>query len=108
MAILDIKKIEKENIIIENLIHDSSNILKTSYNYDTKQLTVTFKNGGVYYYNALPHSIYEEFKNSKSSGVYLNSSIKNKYTAVKKGAIDTVMVNELLAEVTKYKTDVKD
>lgn len=103
MAILNVDKKEIEDVIIENIVHDSSNILKTSYNYSTQQLVVTFKNGGVYTYNAVPPNLYEGFKTSESSGKYLNSNIINKYTASKKGKLDVDNINLLLTEVKKYK-----
>ena len=103
MAILNEEKIEKNSVVIENLIHDSSNILKTSYNYNTKQLVATFKKGGVYNYDAIPEKIYKDFKDSPSSGVYLNGFIKTNYKVSKRGDLTQAQLNELLMKIAVFK-----
>lgn len=104
MGILSTEKKESNGVIVEHMLHESSNILKTSYNYNTRQLVITFKNGGVYNYNAVPHNIYENIKSSPSSGKYISSEIIRKYTTVKVGSIaGTTGLSQLVESVENLK-----
>lgn len=104
-------KIEEKNIQgtkIENILHDSSSLLKSSYNYNTQQLTLTFvKSGGVYLYNAVPNKIYENFKSAKSTGVYFHAEIKNKYTTVNNGEVPKEQLNLIVEEINNLKKELK-
>lgn len=98
------KEIINENeVVIENLLHDSSNILKTSYNHQTLQLFVTFKNGGVYYYNDVQPKTYLGLTEAESVGKYLNSVIKKDHTAVKMGSISGEPLTTLLEQISTFK-----
>ena len=92
---------------IENILHDSSNVLKTSFNYDTKQLYVTFKNGKVYYYNAIPFETYEKLKLAESSGKYLNAEIIRKFTTVKVGEASKDEIGLIVEKINKLRKEEK-
>lgn len=72
---------------IEKVPVTSSNIEAIGFDFETARvnspqyatLRVWFKNGA-YDYEKVPHSVFEEFKNSKSIGSYFASNIKGKYT----------------------------
>lgn len=90
--------------IVENLLHDSSNLLKSSYNYGTNRLVITFKTKKVYQYFDVPHKIYEEFKTAPSSGKYFNAEIK-KYKFLLMGEAQQEIVDGLLTEITDLKNN---
>lgn len=71
MAIL---KEEIQGTKIINQI-SSSNIKKTEYDTETKNLLVEFNNGLKYLYEEVPHQIYTKFRMSESQGKFFNSSI---------------------------------
>lgn len=99
MAILKSETIKKGEVIIYNALWESSNILKTSYNATNKQLFVTFKRGGVYYYNNVDVTVHKDLLESESIGAFINSQIKPKYTAIKVGVAEeediSVIINEI-------------
>lgn len=103
MSILNEETITQHDVTIENLLHESSNILKTSYNHNTEQLYITFKNGGVYYYNAVTLNVYREMKLAESVGKFINSVVKKDNTAVKVGAISGELLDDLKQEIESYK-----
>lgn len=92
---------------IENILWDSSNVLKTSYNFNTSQLFVTFKKGGVWYYNGVKTSTYKDLKESASIGSFINKTIKPDYTAIKVGVADEENVTEILNEINDLKINKK-
>lgn len=95
------KKQHDNGYVTETILHDSSNLLKTSYNYNTKRLVVTFKKG-VYQYFDVPENIYEGFKEAESSGVYLNKEIKKfKFTPMAE------LSEEVKAPIIKQIEDLK-
>ncbi len=93
-------------VVVENILHDSSNVIKTSYNYSTKQLYVTFKRGGsVYYYNNVEHTTYEGLKIAESVGTYINKSIKPQHTFVEVGKASQEILTEMVNKVTTFKSN---
>jgi hypothetical protein len=61
----------------------SSNIASLSYNEESKELTVEFKNGSEYMYNHVPLKIFEDFLDADSKGKFLNAEIKGNYPFTK-------------------------
>lgn len=57
----------------------SSNLKKTEYDTETKQMIVEFNNGSKYEYSEVPHQIYTKFRMSESQGKYFSSEIAKKY-----------------------------
>lgn len=81
----------------EVCLYKSSNILKSTYDKSTNNLTVFFKGGGVYTYQGVSESDYVRFTIADSQGKVLNEHIK-KYPFVKG---DKINDSELTDEVSK-------
>ena len=54
---------------------ESSNLIKTEYDTETKKLVAEFKNGMIYEYEDVPHQIYTQFRSAKSQGNFFNTQI---------------------------------
>jgi hypothetical protein len=67
----------KEEIKGTKIINEvqSSNLVKTEYDTETKKLVVEFKNGMKYEYDEVPHQLYTQFRISESQGKFFNSKI---------------------------------
>jgi hypothetical protein len=57
----------------------SSNIVKTEYDTETKKMITEFKNGIRYEYEDVPHQKYTEFRTAQSQGTYFNKNISKVY-----------------------------
>jgi len=57
-------------------IYDSSNILKSVYLPKLKRLYISFNRGGVYSYNNIDDTLYNEFEVAKSQGKFFAKHIK--------------------------------
>lgn len=57
----------------------SSNIRKTEFDTETKELVVEFNNGLKYSYENVPHQVYTQFRMSESQGKFFNSKIAKTY-----------------------------
>jgi hypothetical protein len=75
MAILN-EQISGTKIINEI---QSSNIRKTEFDTETKELVVEFNNGVRYSYENVPHQLYTQFRMSESQGKFFNSKIAKAY-----------------------------
>lgn len=73
--------ITKEEIKGTKILNEikSSNIRKTEYDTETKQLVVEFNNGHRYEYEGVPHQTYTAFRKSESQGKYFTTDISKKY-----------------------------
>jgi len=58
---------------------ESSNLVKTIYDSETKKLVTEFKNGVKYEYDEVPHNIYAQFRLSESQGKFFNTSIAKSF-----------------------------
>jgi hypothetical protein len=58
---------------------ESSNLVKTIYDSETKKMITEFKNGVKYEYDEVPHNIYAQFRLSESQGKFFNSNISKTY-----------------------------
>lgn len=101
--LLSEKKTHDNGFIIESLLHDSSNLLKTSYNFNTKRLRVTFIRGKVYEYFDIPQDIYEQFKISESTGSFLSKEIVKKYNFLEIAQADKLTLSNILTEIASLK-----
>lgn len=54
---------------------ESSNLLQTEYDSESKKLVTVFKNGMKYEYEDVPHNIYAQFRLSESQGKFFNTKI---------------------------------
>lgn len=66
-----------ENGDLVEAIYDSSNIIASSYDKTSNDLTVTFRNGGSYTYLKVSSTDYMRFETADSQGRVLNSNIKS-------------------------------
>ena len=58
---------------------ESSNLVKTEYDTESKKLITTFKNGLRYEYEDVPHNIFAQFRLSESQGKFFNSQISRTF-----------------------------
>lgn len=73
-----IKKTTIEGTIITCEI-ESSNLVKTIYDSETKKMITEFKNGVKYEYDEVPHNIYAQFRLSESQGKFFNTNISKTF-----------------------------
>lgn len=57
----------------------SSNIRRTEFDTESKELVVEFNNGLRYLYENVPHQIYTQFRMSESQGKFFSSKIAKVY-----------------------------
>lgn len=96
MGIVQKDKKREGDVIIETLYYESSSLLKTSYNYATKQLVATFTKGNVYSYSEVPSNTYDGIKTAESAGSYFATAIKKNYSGNKLGNVDIALITEEL------------
>ena len=70
------EKIEGTRILNEI---ESSNLVRTEYDVETKKLIAEFKNGIRYEYEDVPHQTYTSFRSAKSQGNFFNTSISKAF-----------------------------
>ena len=77
--------ITKEEIIGTRILNEvqSSNIVKTEFDTETKSMIVEFKNGARYQYENVPHEVYTRFRMTESQGKFFSSDISKKYKFTK-------------------------
>jgi len=66
----------------EICIYESSMILSSNYNFDSKELRVEFKGGTIYQFEGVEIEDYQAFSNGESIGKSFNEYIR-KYNGVK-------------------------
>jgi len=73
--------VKKETIQGTKIINeiDSSNLVKTEYDVETKKLVAEFKSGAKYEYDEVPHNIYTKFRMAESQGKFFNAEISKTY-----------------------------
>jgi hypothetical protein len=71
----------KEEIIGTKILNEveSSNIVRTEYDVETKKMIAEFKNGMKYEYEDVPHLTYTQFRSAKSQGSFFNTSISKTF-----------------------------
>ena len=106
-----IKKVTEKKNVVESY-YNSSNILKSVYHIDTKDLDVVFKRGAVYRYVDIPLKLFEQFEREQSQGKFLNKKIKNTYTTNKIADVNTQQlvqsINKMIQRNTKIGSIVED
>jgi hypothetical protein len=77
--------VKKETIDGTKIINeiDSSTIVKTTYDTESKDLVVEFKGGMKYRYDEVPHAVYTKFRMSESQGKYFSTDIAKKFKYTK-------------------------
>jgi hypothetical protein len=71
----------KEEINGTKIINEiqSSNIRRTEFDTESKELVVEFNNGHRYLYEGVPHQVYTQFRMAESQGKYFNTKISKVY-----------------------------
>lgn len=71
----------KEEIRGTKIINEiqSSNIKRTEFDTESKNLVVEFNNGLRYLYENVSHQVYTQFRMSESQGKFFNSKISKVY-----------------------------
>jgi|TARA_R110000796_G_scaffold742_3_gene2771 hypothetical protein len=82
--------------------YNSSNLLVSEYNQLSRDLIITFKNGGVYKYDNVSASDYMRFEMADSQGKVLNSSIKPTHDFTR---LEDVNSDELNEKINSIKLD---
>jgi hypothetical protein len=74
--------ITKEEIKGTKILNEikSSNIRKTEYDTETKDLVVEFNNGFRYEYKNVPHNLYTQFRKAESQGKFFTTEISKKFS----------------------------
>lgn len=90
---------KQENNNVTKAVYASSNVCASTYDKNTRDLTIIFNNGGQYKYPNVSETDYTRFELADSQGVVLNSHIK-KYAFEKLDKVDT---SAILAEITELK-----
>jgi hypothetical protein len=94
-----LKRQEKDNII--KALYDSSNVLASTYDTSSNDLTLIFKSGTQYKYNGVSKSDYMRFEIAESQGKVFNTHIK-KYSFEK---LENIDASRILLEADKLKVD---
>lgn len=94
-----LKRVLENNVI--KAIYDSSNILASTYNKETRDLVITFKRGVQYKYYDVSLSDYTRFEMAESQGEVMNTHIK-KYEFKKGDVVDQDLIVE---EINKLKEE---
>jgi hypothetical protein len=63
----------------------SSNLVRTEYDTESKLLVVEFKNGTKYEYENVPHQLYTQFRMAPSQGSFFSSKISKTHKYKKLG-----------------------
>lgn len=63
----------------------SSDLSSIGYDESSQVLEIEFNNGGIYQYESVPPSVYQDLINASSIGQYFHRSIKNVYSCTKVG-----------------------
>ena len=79
--------ITKEEIVGTKIINEvqSSNIVRTEFDTESKLMIVEFKNGVRYIYNGVPHNVYTKFRLAESQGKFFTAEISKKFKYAKLG-----------------------
>lgn len=93
--------------------YNSSNLLVSEYNQLSKDLIITFKNGGKYKYSGVPATDYMRFELADSQGKLLNSVIKPNYAYERLDDIDADSLAKKIQEIKQnnlreFQNDIKD
>ena len=77
--------ITKEEFVGTKILNEvqSSNIVRTEFDTESKLMIVEFKNGMRYQYEGVPHEVYTRFRMTESQGKFFSSDISKKYKFVK-------------------------
>ena len=90
---------------IEISYYDSSNILKSYYNFNNESLRLVFGSGKVYTYDHVTESEYMDFKLNESQGKFFNSNFRTKNFALTSNESGGLIKEELELIYTNEKNN---
>lgn len=93
-----IKKTEENGV--SNCLYESSNLVASIFDKNSKDLSIIFGNGTKYTYSNVSTVDYLAFEMADSQGKFLNSNIK-KYSVVKNDPVDIEEFKKQILEVRK-------
>lgn len=97
-----LKRIEKNGKI--KAMYSSATICASTFDNETKDLTIIFKNGGQYKYPNVELTDYTRFETAESNGSTFNTYIKKKYTNFEKlDKLNEETIKAILKEVEDLK-----
>jgi hypothetical protein len=99
-----LKKQEKGSVI--KAMYDSSNILASIYDKETKDLTIIFNKGTQYKYPNVKTTDYTRFELAESQGQIFNSHIKS-YSFEKLDAIDPSNILDEVSDIKEAESKAK-
>ncbi len=70
---------------MERQLIESTMIKGIGYDAQSSTLEIEFNSGQVWQYFDFPESLWYEFENSESKGIFFNSEIKNQYSESRVG-----------------------
>jgi hypothetical protein len=82
-------------------LYESSNIVASTYNKNSKVLNIIFSSGGNYSYMNVKETDYLRFETAESQGQVFNKSIKN-HEFLKHNKVD---INETIKKIKQIKED---
>lgn len=82
-------------------LYDSTNVLASKYDPNSRKFVIIFNNGGQYLYEDVTKKTFDEFQKSKSQGNAVHSIIK-RHHAKKVGIID---VESIIEDINKLKNE---
>jgi hypothetical protein len=62
-------------------LFDSKVIAMFAYDLDAQRLVIHFKSGGVYEYQAVPRTVFDDFRAAPSKGQFFRSAVRDRFTA---------------------------
>ena len=81
-------------------LYDSSNVLASKYDPESKKLVIIFHNGNQYLYENVTKMTFNHFQNAKSQGKEIHGIIKKHHTT-KLGTIDPTNIREDILNLKK-------
>ena len=80
-----LERVEQDELV--KALYESSNIVASTYNKNSKDLNIIFKHGGSYTYQNVSATDYMRFETADSQGKILNSNLKS-YSFLKHEPVD--------------------
>jgi hypothetical protein len=73
-------------MIRTHLFTSSRALIRATYDSESKEMKLMFRNGDTYIYSLVPHRVFNELAHSESAGGYFAAHIRDKYPSRKTDA----------------------
>lgn len=94
-----LERVEQDGLI--KALYESSNIVASTYDKNTKDLNIIFKHGGSYTYQKVSETDYMRFETADSQGKILNANLK-KHAFLKHESVD---VDDTIKQIKSIKLE---